>query len=67
MWGKILKEQLAEEERENAEKRIRKDIADANYGKALKKQLNDKKKMEQNSPDRADVMVKAKGVVGLKS
>mmetsp|Transcript_2371 Transcript_2371/g.3728 ORF Transcript_2371/g.3728 Transcript_2371/m.3728 type:complete len:557 (-) Transcript_2371:102-1772(-) len=40
-WGKILKAQLAEEERGKRQKKKDKEIADANYGRLLKKQLAD--------------------------
>mmetsp|Transcript_8792 Transcript_8792/g.14980 ORF Transcript_8792/g.14980 Transcript_8792/m.14980 type:complete len:515 (+) Transcript_8792:68-1612(+) len=62
VWGKILKEQIVEEDRVNMEKKIRKDLADANYGKALRQQRRDRDAIDRAYVDRGDVMVKSSGV-----
>jgi hypothetical protein len=65
VWGKILKEQILEEEKTNMEKKIRKEMADANYGKALRQQLQERDAIDRSQVDRGDVMAKASGVVSL--
>ena len=63
VWGKILREQVDEEERHNMEKKIRKDIADAEYGKALRQQRQERDVIDKAFVDRGEVMAKSKGVV----
>lgn len=63
VWGKILKEQIAEEDRINMEKKIRKDLADAEYGRALRQQRKDRDALDNSYVDRGEVMTKSKGVV----
>lgn len=63
VWGKILKEQILEEDRANMEKKIRKDLADANYGKALRQQRIERDALDRTFVDRGEVMTKSKGVV----
>lgn len=63
VWGKILKEQIVEEDRNNLEKKVRKEVADANYGRALRQQLREREAIDKAFVDRGEVMAKSSGVV----
>ena len=67
VWGKILKEQILEEDKVNMEKKVRKDLADANYGKSLRQQRKDRDAIDRSFVDRGEVMTKSKGVVSEQS
>jgi len=61
VWGKILREQIAEEERNNIRKRAEKEAADAAYGEKLREQLAIKSHLERTQVFGGDVMANSTG------
>lgn len=61
VWGKILREQLHEEEQKNLEKVKQKELMDATYGIKLREQVQYKRQFDASQNHSGDFMVNATG------
>ncbi|CAE7542327.1 unnamed protein product, partial [Symbiodinium microadriaticum] len=61
IWGKILREQIIEEDRMNSEKRRNKERADAEYGRLLSEQVVTKDRIDATVVHPGDALMNSKG------